>query len=189
MVQNISQKPATSAHDFCERYPIEKTRSTFTRFWRANVSSSAQPLMTSVDAPMDAREIFRTAWLRRSGADICPASDAAEQPRARMGVRRPGPNQYSALEALCHKLVFPTSSHDRCAILSFRPPLRPRRPRDRGWLMPPRPELGRPRLWPTRPRRSGPSCWPMPPSPACGACGPACARATTHPARRVGKRG
>ncbi len=26
MVQNISQKSATSAQDFCERYPVEKTQ-------------------------------------------------------------------------------------------------------------------------------------------------------------------
>ncbi len=46
MVQNLSQKSVTSAQDFCERYPIEKTQSKFTRLRRANVSSSAQPLMT-----------------------------------------------------------------------------------------------------------------------------------------------
>jgi hypothetical protein len=46
----------------------------------------------------------RTA--HRLGADICPASDAAiRMPRARMGVREPGPNQSRVLEAHCCKLA------------------------------------------------------------------------------------
>lgn len=39
-------KPATSAEDCCERYPIEKMQLEFTRLRRANASSSAQSLMT-----------------------------------------------------------------------------------------------------------------------------------------------
>lgn len=43
MVQNISQKSATSAQDCCERFLIEKTHPRFARLRRANVSSSAYP--------------------------------------------------------------------------------------------------------------------------------------------------
>ena len=49
------------------------------------------------------------AW---SGADMCPASDAAyDVPRARMGVRGAGPIQSRALTARIHDLVFPIPSH------------------------------------------------------------------------------
>jgi hypothetical protein len=51
-----------------------------------------------------------------SGADMCAAFDAAHTPRAQMGVRRSGPIQAHALEALVVKLVFPIPSLDRCAI-------------------------------------------------------------------------
>jgi len=46
VVQNLSQKSATSAYDFCERYPIEKTKPKFAGMRRANVSSSARSPMT-----------------------------------------------------------------------------------------------------------------------------------------------
>ncbi|WP_156941688.1 hypothetical protein [Mesorhizobium sp. WSM2561] len=47
-----------------------------------------------------------------SGADMCPASDAAfDMPRARMGVRGTGPIQSGALKARIHDLVFPIPSH------------------------------------------------------------------------------
>ena len=50
----------------------------------------------------------RAAW---SGADMCPASDAAlTLPPARMGVRGPGPIQSRALKARIHDLVFPIPS-------------------------------------------------------------------------------
>ena len=52
-----------------------------------------------------------------SGADMCAASAAARSmPRAQMGVRRSGPIQAHALEALVAKLVFLIRSLDRCAI-------------------------------------------------------------------------
>ena len=50
----------------------------------------------------------RGAW---SGADMCPASDAAfYMPRARMGVRGAGPIQSRVLKARIHDLVFPIPS-------------------------------------------------------------------------------
>jgi integrase/recombinase XerD len=56
---------------------------------------------TSVDAPAGARKIVRNGVAHRLGADICPASDAAiHLPRARMGVRGPGPNQNRGFDAL-----------------------------------------------------------------------------------------
>src|SRR5215210_8043312 len=42
---------------------------------------------------------------------------------------------------------------------------------------PPQPALDKRHPCPTAPRRSGPSCWPAPPVPASGACGRACAPA------------
>src|SRR3954463_2692536 len=89
---------------------------------------------TCVDAPLGAlrskrnlRERFGT-W---SGADMCAASAAARSmPRAQMGVRRSGPIQAHALEALVAKLVFPIRSLDRAPSLSFDLPT-PRQPRGR----------------------------------------------------------
>src|SRR5438128_2236765 len=51
-----------------------------------------------------------------SGADMCAAFDAAHMPQAQMGVRRSGPSQAHALEALVAKLVFLIRSLDRSAI-------------------------------------------------------------------------
>src|SRR3954451_11380046 len=51
-----------------------------------------------------------------SGADMCAAFDAAHTPQAQMGVRRSGPIQAHALEALVAKLVFLIRSLDRCAM-------------------------------------------------------------------------
>src|SRR3954471_9624914 len=65
-----------------------------------------------------------------SGADMCAAFDAAHTPQARMGVRRSGPIQAHALEALVVKLVFPIPSLDRAPSLSCDPPT-PRQPRGR----------------------------------------------------------
>src|SRR4051812_31585679 len=68
-----------------------------------------------------------------SGADMCSASAAARSmPRAQMGVRRSGPIQAHALEALVGKLVFPIRSLDRAPSPSFDlpvcgPPLRSKR--------------------------------------------------------------
>src|SRR5437763_1986130 len=58
-----------------------------------------------------------------SGADMCVASAAARSmPRAQMGVRRSGPIQAHALEALVAKLVFLIRSLDRAPSLSCDPP-------------------------------------------------------------------
>src|SRR4051794_6876357 len=65
-----------------------------------------------------------------SGADMCAAFDAAHTPQARMGVRRSGPIQAHALEALVVKLVVPIPSLDRAPSLSCDPPT-PRQPRGR----------------------------------------------------------
>src|SRR3954465_114329 len=46
---------------------------------------------------------------------------------------------------------------------------------------PPQPELDTRHRAPAKPRRCGPSCWPAPPAPASGACGRACAPATSQP--------
>jgi hypothetical protein len=55
-----------------------------------------------------------------SGADMCPASDAAAyMPRARMGVCGSDPIQSRALEALIHDLVLPIPPLERCAIPSI----------------------------------------------------------------------
>src|SRR4051794_18291389 len=61
-VRNLLQKSPTSAQDFCEPQPVENAQTKFFGIGRANVSTSAYPLMTSVDAPSGAREIFWTAW-------------------------------------------------------------------------------------------------------------------------------
>src|SRR3954463_11429107 len=65
-----------------------------------------------------------------SGADMCAAFDAAHMPRAQMGVRRSGPSQAHALEALVAKLVFLIRSLDRAPSLSCDRPT-PRQPRGR----------------------------------------------------------
>src|SRR5436190_15855020 len=65
-----------------------------------------------------------------SGADMCAAFDAAHTPRAQMGVRRSGPIQAHALEALVAKLVFLIRSLDRAPSLSSDLPT-PRQPRGR----------------------------------------------------------
>src|SRR5215217_9230456 len=59
-----------------------------------------------------------------SGADMCAAFDAAQAhtPQARMGVRRSGPIQAHALEALVAKLVVLIRSLDRAPSLSCDPP-------------------------------------------------------------------
>src|SRR3954469_8504955 len=66
----------------------------------------------------------------RSGADMCAALDAAHTPQAQMGVRRSGPIQAHALDALVAKLVVLIRSLDRAPSLSSDPPT-PRQPRGR----------------------------------------------------------
>src|SRR5215207_2009093 len=69
-----------------------------------------------------------SAW---SGADMCAAFAAARSmPRAQMGVRRSGPIQAHALDALVAKLVVLIRSLDRAPSLSCDPPT-PRQPRGR----------------------------------------------------------
>ncbi len=73
---------------------------------REREPSTPSSMGTCVDAPGNARRIFRFDTARRSDADMCAASSAADHtPRARMGVRGSGPNQFYALEALVPKLV------------------------------------------------------------------------------------
>ena len=108
------------------------------------------------------------AW---SGADMCAASAAARvMPRAQMGVRRSGPIQAHALDALVAKLVVLIPSLDRAPSLSSDPPT----PDSLAVVTaptPPQPELDKPHRAPAAPRRSGPSCWPAPPAPASGLAG------------------
>src|SRR4029450_6093934 len=65
-----------------------------------------------------------------SGADMCAAFDAAHTPRAQMGVRRSGPNQAHALDALVAKLVSRSRLLTVAPSLSGDPPT-PRQPRGR----------------------------------------------------------
>src|SRR5215218_8031410 len=82
-----------------------------------------------------------------SGADMGAASAAARsRPRAQMGVRRSGPSQAHALEALVAKLVFLIRSLDRAPFLSCDPPL----PDSLAVVTaptPPQPELDKPHPW------------------------------------------
>src|SRR3954464_3409969 len=81
--------------------------------------------------PLRSKRNLRERCGTWSGADMCAASAAARSmPRAQMGVRRSGPIQAHALEALVAKLVFPIRSLDRAPSLSFDPPT-PRQPRGR----------------------------------------------------------
>ena len=52
---------------------------------------------------------------------MCPASDAAEAPRARMGERGSESHNWNALEALAMRLVLLIPSDRRCAIPILRP--------------------------------------------------------------------
>src|SRR3954454_17020336 len=97
-----------------------------------------------------------------------------------MGVRRSGPIQAHALDALVAKLVFLIPSLDRAPSLSSDPPT----PDSLAVVTaptPPQPELDKPHRAPAVPRRSGPSCWPAPPAPASGACGRGGLRASMRP--------
>ena len=62
--------------------------------------------------PAPVQDVSQKNLARSRGAAICPASVAASRsPRARMGVRRSGPNQNRVLCARRAPLVFLTSSH------------------------------------------------------------------------------
>ena len=132
---------------------------------------------TCVTAPC-ARGIFGAAFGASSGADMCPAFDAAIfMPRARMVFEGRVQIKAACSMALCCTLVLPIPSHDCCAKLLlalFRSDVLA----TYSGLMPPRPETGRRRPGPSGPRRSAPSCSPRRPAPASVACAPA-----SHPAK------
>ena len=124
---------------------------------------------TCVTAPC-ARGNFGPDPGASSGADMCPASDAASHmPRARMVFAGRIQIRAACSKALCCTLVLPIPSHDCCAKLLlalFRSDVLA----TDGRLMPPRSETGRRRPWPSGPRRSAPSCSPAPPAQASAAC-------------------
>lgn len=79
-------------------------------------------VMDMCGRPSRSKRNRRARCSASSGADMCTASDAAnDMPRARMGVCGSDPFQPGALKALVHHLVLPTPSLDRCAIPSVRP--------------------------------------------------------------------
>ncbi len=120
-------------------------------------SARHQSYATCVTAPC-AREIFRADFGASSGADMCPASDAANyMPRARMVFADRVQIKAACSSALCCTLVLPIPSHDYCAKLLLAL-FRSDALATYGWLMPPRPETGRRRPGPSRPKRSAPSC-------------------------------
>jgi hypothetical protein len=157
---------------------------------RTSLEPNSQRVCNICGRPQGCKENRSGLMARRLGADICPATDAAVHlPRARMGVREPGPNQSRVLEGTLLQAGFLVLSLDPCAILSFRPPYALDDPTITNKLTPSRPELCRPLPWRAARRRSGLSCWPTPPSPASAACAPAFGRATilqARPSRRPG---
>jgi hypothetical protein len=66
---------------------------------------------TSVDAPLNARRIFRIGGARSRVLTSVRPLLRRHVSRACMGVRGSGPNQIGALDALCLRLVFPIPSH------------------------------------------------------------------------------
>src|SRR5215213_3296795 len=85
---------------------------------RAGPGRSATPtrVCDMCGRPLRSKRNLRERCGSWSGADMCAAFGAAHTPRAQMGVRRSGPTQAHALEALVVKLVFLIRSLDRCAI-------------------------------------------------------------------------
>ena len=61
-VRNLSQKSPTSALDFCEPYLVENTQTEFFGTYRANASSSAQPLMT-IQCTAQTHGSYRDSWM------------------------------------------------------------------------------------------------------------------------------
>jgi hypothetical protein len=78
-------------------------------------------LETSVDAPLNARRIFRIGTARSRVLTSVRPLMRRHVSRARMGVRGSDPYQIGALDALCLKLVFRSRLIDCCAIPSVRP--------------------------------------------------------------------
>src|SRR3954468_10347635 len=103
--------------------------------------------------PFGSKRNLRERFGPWSGADMCAASAAARvMPRAQMGVRRSGPNQAHALDALVAKLVVLIRSLDRAPSLSSDPPT----PDSLAVVTAPttpQPELDKPHPWPAKPRR------------------------------------
>src|SRR5215210_1963845 len=77
-------------------------------------SPPTRPIMCG--RPFRSKRNLRERCGTWSGADMCAASAAAHTPRAQMGVRRSGPIQAHALEALVAKLV------SRSGLLTVRHP-------------------------------------------------------------------
>jgi hypothetical protein len=140
---------------------------------------------TCVDAPLGAREIFKSG-VARGRVLTCV------RPLMRLTRRRPGwefADQVQVRPTRSRRLSQSWFSRsrlgDRCAIPLLQPSRAPTAPRPRA-LRRSRPELDRSRPWPSRPRRCGPSCWPKPPAPASAACRPACGPSMSRPGRHVG---
>src|SRR3954454_16241621 len=81
----------------------------------ANLTASFK-LCDMCGRPFGSKRNLRERCGTWSGADMCAAFDATHTPQAQMGVRRSGPSQAHALEALVAKLVVLIRSLDRCAI-------------------------------------------------------------------------
>ena len=140
---------------------------------------------TCVTAPC-ARGIFGADLGASSGADMCPASDAAiVMPQARMVFEGRVQIKAACSKALCCTLVLPIPSHDFCAkplLVLFRSDALA----TDGRLMPPRPETGRRHPGPSGPRRSAPFCSPTLRAPASAACVSASRPATSPAAQQHG---
>ena len=146
-------------------------------------SGSLTNFATCVDAPIGAREIFRSVpargrvltcvrpWMRRVPCRG-PRWESGDQVQFK-------PTRLKRLSQ---------SWFSRSGLLTVRHPSPVTLPRLDSLAVvtaptPPQPELDTPHPWPAAPRRSGPSCWPAPPAPASAACGRACAPATSQPER------
>src|SRR3954447_13411110 len=113
---------AEYARAFAERFPwvqlytpvnemfVCATFSAATGYWNEQLKSDM------CGRPLRSKRNLEERCGPWSGADMCAAFDAAHTPQARMGVRRSGPIQAHALDALVAKLVFLIRSLDRSAI-------------------------------------------------------------------------
>src|SRR3954470_13439747 len=111
------------AHEsFDPRGPIASRCSVFRNGSGSDAERSGDRGLQSVcGRPLRSKRNLQERCGTWSGADMCAAFDAAHTPRAQMGVRRSGPIQAHALEALVAKLVFLIRSLDRAPSLSSDP--------------------------------------------------------------------
>ena len=145
-------------------------------------SSPSRQQPTCVDAPLGAREIFKSG-VARGRVLTCV--------RPLMRLTRRGPrwefeDQVQFKPTRSRRLSQSWFSRSRLSTVRHPSPLT--FPRLDSLAVataptPPQPELDKPHPAPAAPRRSGPSCWPAPPAPASAACGRACAPATSQPGR------